>query len=211
MGRTGRAGQAGAAISLLAPSDAPFAAELEAMLAASSGEAEQQQQQGGAAPPPAAGDDSGSSSDEEQEGAARRGGGGGLQPHQRLTKAAVEGLRYRAEDVARSITKNVIKEVRAALGALGALWTVVSLVCTHTPPAAPAAAGLSTHSCCPPSFQCPSSRCCPPPPCLAAPGPRQGAEERAAQLAAPSRLLRGAPTGCVQGTGWLGGSQAGAG
>lgn len=31
----------------------------------------------------------------------------------RLTKQGIEGLRYRAEDVARSITRNVIKEARA--------------------------------------------------------------------------------------------------
>jgi hypothetical protein len=34
-----------------------------------------------------------------------------LQPFTRLTKAATEALRYRAEDVARSLTKSVIKEV----------------------------------------------------------------------------------------------------
>ena len=109
MGRTGRAGQAGTAISLLGPSDVGFAAELEDMLAGSGDAAQQAQQQqavqgGGEAP------DSGSDSDDE-DGAARR-GGGRLQPHPRITTAAVEGLRYRAEDVARSITKNVIKEVR---------------------------------------------------------------------------------------------------
>ena len=34
-----------------------------------------------------------------------------LRPFTRLTKAATEALRYRAEDVARSLTKSVIKEV----------------------------------------------------------------------------------------------------
>lgn len=34
-----------------------------------------------------------------------------LKPFKRLTKAAVEALRYRAEDVARSLTKAVVKEV----------------------------------------------------------------------------------------------------
>ena len=41
-------------------------------------------------------------------------GGGaqaGLRPFERLTKASVEGLRYRAEDIARSLTKSAIKEV----------------------------------------------------------------------------------------------------
>lgn len=41
---------------------------------------------------------------------------GGLQPFPMLTKAAVEALRYRAEDIARSLTKTVIKEVRHEVG-----------------------------------------------------------------------------------------------
>lgn len=36
---------------------------------------------------------------------------GGLQPFPMLTKTSVEALRYRAEDIARSLTKTVIKEV----------------------------------------------------------------------------------------------------
>lgn len=118
VGRTGRAGQSGVAISLLAPSDAAFAADLAAMLAEKEtvdGDAPQQQQQQGQPPAVAvAADDSSSDDEEGAAGGSGRGGGGvgGLQPHQRITKAAVEGLRYRAEDVARSITKNVIKEVR---------------------------------------------------------------------------------------------------
>ena len=36
---------------------------------------------------------------------------GGLQPFPMLTKASVEALRYRAEDIARSLTKTVVKEV----------------------------------------------------------------------------------------------------
>lgn len=35
-----------------------------------------------------------------------------LKPFTRLTRAAVEALRYRGEDVARSLTKSVVKEVR---------------------------------------------------------------------------------------------------
>lgn len=46
-------------------------------------------------------------------GAAEEEDGTGMQPFTRLTKAAVEALRYRAEDIARSITKSVVKEVRA--------------------------------------------------------------------------------------------------
>ena len=37
----------------------------------------------------------------------------GLQPFHHLTKASVEALRYRGEDIARSITKAVVKEARA--------------------------------------------------------------------------------------------------
>lgn len=40
---------------------------------------------------------------------------GGLRPFERLTKASVEGLRYRAEDIARSLTKSCIKEARPCL------------------------------------------------------------------------------------------------
>lgn len=36
-----------------------------------------------------------------------------MQPFSGLTKAAVEALRYRGEDIARSITKAVVKEARA--------------------------------------------------------------------------------------------------
>jgi hypothetical protein len=43
--------------------------------------------------------------------AAEAGQQEGLRPFERLTKASVEGLRYRAEDVARSLTKSAIKEV----------------------------------------------------------------------------------------------------
>ena len=35
---------------------------------------------------------------------------GGLRQFERLTKVSVEGLRYRAEDIARSLTKSSIKE-----------------------------------------------------------------------------------------------------
>jgi hypothetical protein len=37
----------------------------------------------------------------------------GLRPFSKLTKAGVEALRYRAEDVARGITKSVVREARA--------------------------------------------------------------------------------------------------
>ncbi|KAL4423346.1 hypothetical protein ABPG77_006141 [Micractinium sp. CCAP 211/92] len=111
VGRTGRAGESGAAITLLGPSDSAFAAELAAMLHSSGNQQQQQQQPARSAQ--ADGDSSDSSDSEGEEGAGAGGAAAGLQRYQRLTKAAVEGLRYRAEDVARSITKNVIKEARA--------------------------------------------------------------------------------------------------
>lgn len=37
---------------------------------------------------------------------------GGLRPFRKLKKDIVEGLRYRAEDVARGLTKNVLREAR---------------------------------------------------------------------------------------------------
>lgn len=50
---------------------------------------------------------------------------GGLRPFERLTKASVEGLRYRAEDIARSLTKSAIKEV-------GPLYICISSSVTPT-------------------------------------------------------------------------------
>lgn len=96
VGRTGRAGHSGTAVSLFGPSDLEFAEELEAALAQRRGGKSNE----GAAP---------SEEDTEEEAAANA----VLQPYDRITPAAVEGLRYRGEDVARSITKNVIKEARA--------------------------------------------------------------------------------------------------
>ena len=49
----------------------------------------------------------------------------GLSPYTRLTKASVEALRYRGEDVEKSLTKNTIKEVSLALSHL------CSLGCLH--------------------------------------------------------------------------------
>ena len=47
--------------------------------------------------------------------------GAGLPPYPRLTKEAINALRYRGEDVARSLTKTVIKEVSFSflLGVIG--------------------------------------------------------------------------------------------
>jgi ATP-dependent RNA helicase DDX56/DBP9 len=143
VGRTGRAGQSGAAVTLLTPTDlpAPLAAAAAesglikraapaaadkggkvgdgggggfgaALLAALQGEhaqrqrqLQQQQQDGG-----------GSDDDEEEnkDGDAVVGLGGGPLPlFGRLTKAAVEGLRYRGEDVLRGISRGAVKEARA--------------------------------------------------------------------------------------------------
>ena len=94
VGRTGRAGQAGTAITLLGAGDAALEAALQRQLG----------------PSPA------------QQGSAERGAPGapgstgapaapGLAPFGRLTRAAVEALRYRAEDIARSLTRSAVKEV----------------------------------------------------------------------------------------------------
>ncbi|BDA46069.1 ATP-dependent RNA helicase dbp9 [Coccomyxa sp. Obi] len=88
VGRTGRAGQSGAAITLLTPDDSELRAELE--------------QQLGKQPASTSGSDGAAAAQQ-----------GGLRQFERLTKASVEGLRYRAEDIARSITKSAIKEARA--------------------------------------------------------------------------------------------------
>ena len=96
VGRTGRAGQSGAAISLIAPSDVSFAQELELAL------------DGGSAVAAGAEEEKEDEQQQQQENETKA-----LKAYDRITTAAVQALRYRAEDVARSITKNVIKEARA--------------------------------------------------------------------------------------------------
>eukprot|EP00891_Asterochloris_glomerata_P006955 jgi/Astpho2/6955/e_gw1.00107.46.1_t len=83
VGRTGRAGQTGEAITLVAPEEGAFAEELSASLGGANAE----------------------------HGTADL--GAGLPSYPRLTKEAINALRYRGEDVARSLTKTVIKEARA--------------------------------------------------------------------------------------------------
>eukprot|EP00887_Chlorella_sp_A99_P008058 scaffold12.g8058.t1 len=107
VGRTGRAGQAGTAVTLLAPHDAPLAAQLEAALAGG----------GGGAGSAASGKGTAGAEQGQGPGAdggpeAKKGAAAALAPYPHVTRAAVDALRYRAEDVARSITKNVIKEAR---------------------------------------------------------------------------------------------------
>ena len=52
----------------------------------------------------------------------------GIQPFTRLTKAAVEALRYRGEDIARSVTKSVVKEVSLRPYATQALCSKISIL-----------------------------------------------------------------------------------
>ncbi len=119
MGRTGRAGKEGHALTLVGPSDAAFAESLSAALAASRASA-------AAAAAAAAG--GGGGAGEGVAGGRNEGGGAGEEPGLAafggLARAAVEALRYRSEDVARSITKNVIREVglRNGTGRVGFGW-----------------------------------------------------------------------------------------
>mmetsp|Transcript_21210 Transcript_21210/g.63839 ORF Transcript_21210/g.63839 Transcript_21210/m.63839 type:complete len:639 (-) Transcript_21210:2475-4391(-) len=98
VGRTGRAGAPGAAVSLLSPMDAALTAQLAAALSDAR---------------PAVQGATTTADDSPADG----GDGGGLQPalqpFTRLTPAAIEALRYRGEDIARSLTKAVVKEARA--------------------------------------------------------------------------------------------------
>ena len=94
VGRTGRAGQAGTAITLLGAGDAALEAALQRQLVPSPA------QQGAEWDPPGV------------SGAAGAAAAPGLAPFGRLTHAAVEALRYRAEDIARSLTRSAVKEVR---------------------------------------------------------------------------------------------------
>ena len=96
VGRTGRAGQAGTAITLLGAGDAALEAALQRQLGPSPAA-----QQGAERGPPG------------DAGAASAAAAPGLAPFGRLTRAAVEALRYRAEDIARSLTRSAVKEVRA--------------------------------------------------------------------------------------------------
>lgn len=118
VGRTGRAGRSGTAVSLFAPSDAAFKRQLEASLG--SGTTQQQHKDidnnnnnngdislphntnaaAAAAPISIAVTDTSSSFVT-------------LKSFDNITTSAVESLRYRSEDVARSITKSVIKEAAA--------------------------------------------------------------------------------------------------
>ena len=87
VGRTGRAGQQGTAVSLVAPTESDWAQDIHAALG---GVGERRR-----------GSDPGKGTT-----------GGGLRDFTRLRKDVVDGLRYRATDQARALTKAVIGEAR---------------------------------------------------------------------------------------------------
>ncbi|KAG2453496.1 hypothetical protein HYH02_001716 [Chlamydomonas schloesseri] len=131
VGRTGRAGESGTAISLFTPQheQLKFHMQLEEALEAA---AEARRRRAGAAAgvrePGFRADGEDDDDDEEEDAGAGASGAGSddegtggkggkkdaaLRPYGRLSQAQVEALRYRGEDVARGITKAVIKEARA--------------------------------------------------------------------------------------------------
>ncbi|MEW5299598.1 MAG: hypothetical protein WDW36_002597 [Sanguina aurantia] len=120
VGRTGRAGESGSALTLFTPNDLLFQCELEAVLNA--------ERAGQSAASAAAGgsstsgrgdgvDDSDDDGDDDglvgEAGRAAAAGQSALKPFLRLPTAQVDALRYRGEDIARSLTKAMIKEARA--------------------------------------------------------------------------------------------------
>ena len=93
VGRTGRAGQAGTAITLLGAGDSALEAALQRQLGPSHAQHGPERGNPGAL------------------GAAGADAAPGLARFGKLTHAAVEALRYRAEDIARSLTRSAVKEV----------------------------------------------------------------------------------------------------
>lgn len=91
VGRTGRAGESGTAVTLVVPSEASFFKSLEGKLK----------------------NENPQNAKKFESDAYIKDDTFTITPFERITSAAVEALRYRAEDVARSITKNVIREARA--------------------------------------------------------------------------------------------------
>lgn len=86
LGRTGRAGEDGFGISIVGPSETELAASIEEMLAGGSTKAGESGEEEAACEPV-------------------------MKPYTKLTAVALEGLRYRGTDVARSLTKRTIIEV----------------------------------------------------------------------------------------------------
>lgn len=106
VGRTGRAGQAGVAITLFTPNDRLFREELYKALVGKE-----------TITSPDANHDNEEEDDEDdggEGGEGHRGSRGGpLRTFGRLPQNQVEALRYRGEDIAKSITRKVIREARA--------------------------------------------------------------------------------------------------
>ncbi|KXZ52784.1 hypothetical protein GPECTOR_8g172 [Gonium pectorale] len=125
VGRTGRAGESGTAISFFAPADEAFREELAGALGEARKRAGGADGDGDAAAAREPGfradgedeDDSDDGNEDDEEdgegGGRRRGAAAALRPYGRLSRAQVEALRYRGEDVARGITKSVVREARA--------------------------------------------------------------------------------------------------
>ena len=121
----GRAGESGMALTLFSPEDSAFRSELESALGKDSKapSSQGQQQQGGEPSEDSSGEEEegGGAGDPSTSGRGEEGGKGGrgakhapaLKAFVRLTRAQLEALRYRGEDVGRSITKKVVKEARA--------------------------------------------------------------------------------------------------
>lgn len=124
VGRTGRAGQSGIAITLVSPSEKPLFESLVRLgmlskqaptgsMTRGGGEGALTRYDGASKHKMEAEEDDGGvrlgreKDSEENELAAKL-----VKDFEGITTTAVEGLRYRAEDVARSITKNVIREAR---------------------------------------------------------------------------------------------------
>ncbi|KAL6768544.1 hypothetical protein ACKKBF_B11150 [Auxenochlorella protothecoides x Auxenochlorella symbiontica] len=87
LGRTGRAGEDGFGISIVGPSETELAASIEEMLAGGSKKAGESGEEEAACEPV-------------------------MKPYTKLTAVALEGLRYRGTDVARSLTKRTIIEAQ---------------------------------------------------------------------------------------------------
>lgn len=115
VGRTGRAGAPGAAVTLASPKDAELVRQLEEALkdhSSAASEGRQQEEATGltdSADCPKVGEEQPALEQPDAEMAQ----GSGLKPFDRLTPVAIEALRYRGEDISRGLTKTVIREARA--------------------------------------------------------------------------------------------------
>ncbi|KDD72208.1 hypothetical protein H632_c3697p0, partial [Helicosporidium sp. ATCC 50920] len=98
VGRTGRGGETGMALTLVGPGDADFEVALERCLALAQ----------------PAGAEAGREADAKVAALAKPSNFGvlGLQRFEALPQKSIKALRYRAEDVFRSLTRNVVREAR---------------------------------------------------------------------------------------------------